>query len=623
MSNTVRALSKSVTLLGLIILVLTWTGPSLGEDDPTITLVKTLIVREYKGLKISADEYEVEEGDSLSKILQRRQIIDPGPVPASLLNLIKALNPNLINPNLILPGQLLVLPVAPIPDLPEEPAESPDAVAGGTPTAEPQPKETAPPKKERTTEYMVQEGENLAKILRSIGVPDKAIFNEYIDLTLKLNPQLTDPNIIYANQPIILPVPGAWPETTVSLAAAPTPPRPARPTPSPAVTKAPPKPKPLAAPEPPQVVIPAPQLPPAQTLAARAALGLIFSRMGERFVSTGQHFLPLKSGGQITINTQTFPIIETRHGMRIVLDLDRRLPEQMVGLIRSNWSNYIIFRPESAETVPAMLGRLFELCQYYRIYKKGAPWTLRRDVDVRIAADWIVWPDQADWASGHAVVITFPDSKSMGTAPEVADYLARQGIKVIDFYPRGNLIGPEPRRDPSGPEPTVETISSENLEEFLPAVLDLVGQKYERNLSIPLIMSNGEGQDFNFTVVAPLFFTRGGVNYVVAVDGLTQEIRDILEKHLFRVVTHTPGAAPDTMLRNLFQAIQVRTEDGLTIKASTRPDDRNIEIVLRGLLLNLGDRQMLLTAEAVPAELWPLLNRPNLRLVEYRFANPS
>ncbi|MDY6851798.1 MAG: LysM peptidoglycan-binding domain-containing protein, partial [Thermodesulfobacteriota bacterium] len=609
----------------LVLFVLGLAGPVRSEKDPTISLVKTLVVREYEGHKITADEYTVKRNDSVAKILRQRDVIGPGPVPKKILLLVKALNPDLTNPNRILPGQKLILPVGPI----EGPLPEPRPPEGDSrELKKPLPVETdksAAKSRVDKTKYkvhMVRRGERLSILLRNMGLPDSMIFDEYLNITLKLNPRLSNPNLIYTGQRLKLPIPGSWSETTVAVKDRPR----KKPLPAPkppAITKIAPAPKPVVKKSPPKLVVPAPQPPPSKSLAMRTALGLIFSRIGERFLSTGQHFLPLKSGGRITISAQSFPIIEMRGGQRIVLDLDQRLPKEMVSLIRSNWSNYIIFRPGVGEKLPDMLGRLFELGRYYKVLTQGRPWMLRREVKVKITADWIIWPSQDDWAAGRAVVITLPRSRTAGTSPEVAAYLTGQGVKVIDFHPKGNLIGPEPRRGPGPGQIKVEDLTPEDMKEFVQAVLDLVGQRFELDLSIPLIMSTGSGKDYNFTVQAPIYFNRNGANFIVALDGLAPDMQKILEDHGFKIISRDSAEGARDLAQKLLKAMNVKTETGLNIKASSRPGNRNIEVVFPGLLIDLGPKRLLLTQAGVPPELSPLLARPNLEVVKYRITGPE
>ena len=604
-------------------LILLW--PPIGlceEEDPTISLVKTIEVQQFEDLKFSADDYEVKSGDSLHKILVERKVIGPGPMPVKLMKLIKTLNKDLTNPDIIVPGQKLVLPNGPVDGLP-------------VPPPPPEVKET--PKPERTAEapgnegeispdgryrtVKVQKGQTLAELLRKEGLPDKLIFNEYLELTLRLNPYLSNPNLIYAGAALKLPLKADWAETAIAGRGDSQ----SRPQPRTAPTSTRVRPQRTARVEPRQprttVIVPPPALPPSKSLAVRTALGLIFTRMGETYVGKGQHFLPLKTGGQITINANSFPILELQNGQRIVLDLDQRLPREMVDLIRSNWSNYTIFRPNRNESLPKMMDRLFKAAQYYKVQTKGQPWVFEKEVKIKIQADWIIWPTAEDYSMGRAVVITVPPSPSQGTSPELAEYLTARGVQVIDFHPQGNMIGPQPRAYSSESNLDIQDITSNDFDEFAKSLLDLLNQKYETDLQIPLMKSSGAGQEFTFTVHAPIYFTRGGVNYVLAPDGLTEDVEELLKKHNFKVITRYGGEGPQVLAQRLFSTLGLATEPGLTIRSSS--SGSSIEVTMPGVVFNSGGRQMLLTGSEVPLELGPLFNRPHLKVVKYAILNQS
>ena len=548
-------------------------------DDPTISLVKTLEVREYGDLSVSVDEYVVREGDSIAKILKKRGVTGPGALPKRLMDMVLAFNPEVTDPNLILPGQKLVLPTEPVPGL-EKPAAA--AHPGDQETSD----SASIPKKAQTIK--VQEGDSLSQLLRKAGIPKRLIFSEFIQLTLKMNPQISDPNLIYAGQEII--IPGEENRGMVAVAAGGTSPgvTMAKPTPTKAPTKTTPETASRTEAKPTRLVVPPPPLPPSESMATRTALGLIFTRIGESYVAKGQHFLPLKTGGQISINTQTYPIIEMRNGLRILLDLDHQLPQEVIDMIRTNWSQYVVFRPKPKESLKNILQRLFENAGYYRMSVGGDPWLINYEVEIKVEADWIIWATQEDFVSGRATVITMPASLSQGTSPEVAQYLAQKGIKVIDYYAKGNLIGPEPRTAPKEEALNLKELSPKNYTEFVQSVLDLIGQKYELDLSIPLMGKETTTQDFNLTASAPVYFTRNGRNYVIAPDGLSEEMTALLEKHNFLVVARQTGQDADDLAENILQALGINTESGLTIKASSRPESRNIELTVPGLLVRSG-----------------------------------
>ncbi|MEW6264151.1 MAG: LysM peptidoglycan-binding domain-containing protein [Thermodesulfobacteriota bacterium] len=642
-------LKISLAAVVILVLVVIWPVQVRPEEEQTIDLVKTIEIKEYEGLKFTVKEYKVEVGDSISKILNRQRVFGPGPLPDKAYRLVKALNPDLKNPDLILPGQRLTLPAEVIEGLPapaadqsvakvpvKEPAKAPDKPIEEKPRPEARPKvrdEALPAggfgelaklalgdaTKHKTV--TVARGERLANILRQQGIPEHLIFNEFISLTQAMNPEMTDPNRIQAGQQIRVPLGSAWIEAAVigrpegsGTDQVPAPP---------AGTRAAPETRITAKVEPPQPLMPPPALPPSTTVAARTALSLIFTRIGERVISGGQQFLPLPSGGQIVINTQSFPILDLSSGQRILLDLDQRLPQEMIELIRANWSHYTVFRPNKGESTTQMLGRLLSGCHYYQIRGPGNPWVFDRGVKIKIEADWIIWPTQEDYNSGRAVVITLPDSPGLGTSPELAAYLADLGVKIIDFHPRGNLIGPEPRPGAPAGGIEVQELRSTDFSEFVKALLEMVGQRYETDLSIPLLQGGGSSQEFTFTVTAPLFFSRAGVNYVVTFNYTAGEVRQLLESHRFKVIARMPGESSQVFAQRLLAAMGLKVESGLTIMASRRGSSRNIEITMPGVVFQSGGQEMLLTNSNVPAALSPLLSRPNLKVVKYTIVNPG
>ena len=146
----------------------------------------------------------------------------------------------------------------------------------------------------------------------------------------------------------------------------------------------------------------------------------------------------------------------------------------------------------------------------------------------------------------------------------------------------------------------------------------MVNQKYETDLTIPLMGGSKDGTEFSFSVHAPIYFTRQGVNYVVALEELSAEMNNLLKKQRFKVIIREDGESGQEMARKMLKAMGVRTEDGLTVKASNRRDDRNIEINMPGLIIHSGNGRIFLTDGAIPRRLAPLLEKPGLRVVKYR-----
>jgi hypothetical protein len=118
----------------------------------------------------------------------------------------------------------------------------------------------------------------------------------------------------------------------------------------------------------------------------------IFTLMGEEWVNTGEHFIPLHSGGQIHLKAESFPIVNLSNGKRIIVDLHDELPERMAQVITSNWENYRVAHLQDRDDLRGALDRIFPLCEFHRLYRSGEPLELVSDIRLQITADWIIFP---------------------------------------------------------------------------------------------------------------------------------------------------------------------------------------------------------------------------------------
>jgi len=581
-------------------------GPALSEEEPTISLVKTIIVRDYKGLKVSSDVYVVRPDDYLTRILRDRGVIDQLILDRETRDLILALNPKLKNPNLIFPGQKLILPVGPVEDL-----------RGVSDRAAVADKEERP----SYTIRRVQKGEMLVQFLQQAGIPDKEIYDEYLKRCLELNPEIKNPNLIYPGQSIKIPLFGTAGKETAAVQTAPQQEKTEKPKPQPApqAVKAPED--DLEAKETVKTP-PPPPVPDDQTLATRTALGLIFTRMGEEFLSTGQHFLPLKAGGQITLNAAPFPIIKLRNGHRIILDLEKRLPEQMARLIRETYPDYSIFQAGSERELKNILIPLFKECNYHQINEKGSAFFFQEIVKVKLAADWVIFPQEKDLQDKRPVLLNLPASRSEGTFPEAAAFLREYGVTVIDFYPQGNIIGPELAFKVEPSEDLIKNITSAGLIEFLKALLDILDQKYSADLTIPVTNSSTKDKDYDLSVNARIYFHRNGTDYLVRTQKLPDDIAALLKAQGAEAITIRPEEGALAAARTLSNILGLNPKSDFVLKGSTRPDDRNIEFTLPGLTLRPEDGPLFLTSADIPAPLVSLLDREKVKVVKFIVNNP-
>ena len=133
--------------------------------------------------------YQIEKGDHVYDILRRFKISSE--LRPRILKKTKELNPHIEDLDRVQPGQIVYFPSSvkkhsdfTVPEVPN--FESPVP----------------------TTDYTVRPGEHLGEILRQkVDLSDRLIFDEYLELFRKLNPQIQDPDYLAAGQRITLPLP--------------------------------------------------------------------------------------------------------------------------------------------------------------------------------------------------------------------------------------------------------------------------------------------------------------------------------------------------------------------------------------------------------------------------------
>ncbi|MDR2421966.1 MAG: LysM peptidoglycan-binding domain-containing protein, partial [Deltaproteobacteria bacterium] len=445
--------------------------------DSTITLTKTVEVYTFEDLTFSIDSYTVAKGDNLAGILKSRGLWPREPDAAreaQIIRLVKRLNPAIANPDLIAPGQELYLPAPkpvekaepppPAPPVEAEEVDPPGVVSyvfNDAPAVEAPPVQaarpagprpipiepvetlpagqypiagTARPAVARETSSLnagelemapdgtvfrtvtVRKGDTLERLLRREGVDPNLIYRSLIKVTLGLNPEIKNPNVIVVGAELRIPSVGAYLDdlpgprvatasARVQAAAEPTSRRENIsdvPTKRSAERRAPEGAKP-------KFTISTKRLPPApmptaDSQNARTILGVIFTRLGETFVNKGRLFLPLDEPPHFDVDTGSVPVIELRNGRRVVLDLQRSLKPELITRFREKYQDYLIFQPARGEAMEKALERLWPLCGYYRVYPKGQAFEGGTDIKLKIAADWLVWPSAEAWNLGRPLV---------------------------------------------------------------------------------------------------------------------------------------------------------------------------------------------------------------------------
>jgi hypothetical protein len=458
---------------------------------------------------------------------------------------------------------------------------------------------------------------------------------EYLALFRECNPSIRNPDTLHAGRTINLPhyppeVMGTAPKSPYLRDLEKSPNRIAL-KPAAALAQAvklpepeasPPPPPPSRRPEPVKVKQGPPPLtaagPPAQggvprvrdreaTIIITDGLGNVISRMGEEWIRSGEHFIPMSSG-QINLKAESYPIIRLHEGITVIVDMHSALPEKMTRVIESTWASYHVVQLTSGDDLRSALDKILRAFKYPKIYKKGQPLTLGGSIPVSITGDWTVAPPEPVSGKGPGyIVINLMDSRSHGIPRTIKNYLKVVGVEVIEY--------PSAAEGPGGTEPLSAPQTAEDPASLIKAVLNLTGQPFTSQVTIPAYETRNE--DFRFTVRADFYLEIRGKRHIIDVAGLDPDTISLLKDNGISVLSLTNEKEPVEMVSRVLEFLNVRFKPGPHSFMAKKGDvSRNVKLTLSGIVFQdrKGD-SVLVTSLDLPSEIAAFLSQRGYKVL--------
>jgi hypothetical protein len=509
------------------------------EETYSISLVQTAEVGkeiiEVEDKKVLTETYKVEKGEWIWQIFREKGLLEKQNL-RELLSMLKTLNKDLANLDVIYPNQEIVIPLVISP------------MGAGPKLAK---KETEPISPEKLKDiklenYTVRRGDTLVKVIRSrYEISDEKLYREYLELVKELNPSIGDLDNVSPGQIVRLPI---W---------------------TPQVVRAPIAPKASLKPE--RVAEKA------RLTALGYQLGQIFTYMGEEWVQSGYHFVPLKSGGHIDLKGDSFPVINLFNGYKVIIDLYNAMPQKMGRVIESSWENYTIVHLNENDNLRTAFDRVLPACHYSKIYKLGEPLDLQGDIPFRIAGDWIIQPTASPGGEKEKMImITLVDHGTPRTPRAIQDFLRTQGIKAIDYPPADDAS------EPAAPKSEILKAGND-ISSLIETILNLTGQPFSRGVEIPIYKSGKS--NFNLVMKADFLFKVKGRDCIIDLNGLEPDIATLLEEHQFRVLLLAGDKDPSSVVSKTLHLLGVQFDSKPhDFMAAKRDQGKNVTLTIPGIV---------------------------------------
>ncbi|MFA4909745.1 MAG: LysM peptidoglycan-binding domain-containing protein [Desulfobacteria bacterium] len=569
----------------LVLIALLWTFFLLpfykGEakdpnDHLNLFLTKTVSIKKYGNLKVYYEPYTVKEGEWLWKILVDKYKI-PFDQRVNFLHVLKKLNPTIPNTNKVYPGQKIFIP------LKLETSET------GFASTSPQPPSVS------VKEHTVQPGESLSTIfLHVYKVPGHLVFNEYTKLFHKLNPTIKDPNLLRVGQRILVPVYEPISKTP--------------PFPSEAKDKAAPI----------EIEKTIPFRTESGTKGIKDFIGTVFKNTGDHYIDKGNYYIPIPGRGELTLNNETFPILEMKSGRKVIIDVGDQLPARIEKLIESNWKNYKILNIRKDEGTESIFNKLSPLSGYYSIIRGDKPLILKGKITIKVWADWIIFKDKESFIKNRGYAVNFIGKKDKEVPLAIKDYIERFGMRVIDI----SLTGKEEHRQDqkkgsiSGEEEIIILNSSTN-NELIHALLTLIDQPFTAGAKLPLLSKGNSG--FQLGITADIFLKREVRDCIISLQKLPHDMVEILTENKFRILEVQKEETQESVISKVLDFLGIGFSfPTFEFDTAGKGDPHNIAIAIPGFLFQENDlSKILLTKANVDKNIASFLREKGIKAVRY------
>jgi len=547
------------------------------QDTFSISLVQQAKVKKMEGREVACETYKIKEGDHIWKLLRQRGLLKR-PDLAELLSLLKSMNKSLTNLDIIHPGQTILIPLNITPIRGDAEKFFQKSIMG-----------ISSLKDVDFENYVVKSGDSLTMVVYGkYKIPPKYLYHEYLNLVQKFNPTLINLNIIYPNQVVKLPI---FSPEIVRM--------PVKITKEKRALKK-------------SKIIPSEDT--EQTISLRKKLRGIFNQMDEEWVDTGKQFIPLKSGGQIQLKAESFPVLNLQSGMRLIIDLKNELPEDISQLILADWEDYGIVHLTTDDTLKTAMDKILAASNYYKILKPGEQFRIRSgDIGISIGGDWVIIPQRGEENITEKIAaISFINHPSEQTPGVIRAYLKKLGISVIDY---SSLPVPKDIADDVNIQKKISI--EKNIDFPLPTLLlNLAVQSFSSKIKIPVYQ--GEGSGYNLIIQADLFFNRHGKDCIIDTTGLSPAIISLLKKHQFLVLSLAGekdlNRTTELILDFLGLSYDSKPHHFLT---ADREETRNITLTVQGIsFYDQEGKHILATDKKMPAEIILFLNQKGYNLLE-------
>ncbi len=624
---------------------------------------KTFIVKQDQGQDVLCDPYIVQKNDYVSKIFTQRGDISYTNFP-KFLDIFKRLNPDIKDVDLIYPNQRILIPLKII-----EPNSMPGQASGIVKIPVITITNLPDTLKKYSEVYEVKYGDWVSKLIAErFGPYGSKSYEQGMKLFESMNPDLKDPNRIYAGEKIKLPNPAirnaSWypalfnrsgelvqagsapkekpaeekkpaPEKPIPKTAPPPvkpiklppaapetvkpiqTPAPAKTTASPPKTTASPGKTTAAAPEahhpekPAKSETAAVKPPPKREMgfADQSVFAKAATALGAQFLNSGEYFFPRSGKSDYRLDLSDTPVMVFSEGIRLLFTKEGWISDADQKVISSYWKDVRFVYVRTNTSLEEMLKKIIPIIHPHG-YEKRFSFT-DRDVSFVLRGSYIYnVPGDND-----KVCLDIIKSEKMRTPDPICRYLEDHDIIVRDWIESPTYAGwAAAAEGRQGPLPEVIRIEPPDASHLIPALAKALGYRYQKNVEISFPYAG-----IQLKAVINLLSLGQGREVLIDYGSIGGDAVQSIEKTGFQIIQIRQDEGIDQILQTLSALLPITCTDGPIFWTAARPRIINPSFQVRGYLIRetseRPEKQVLLTRASLPDELAVFLHSAGVVLM--------
>lgn len=561
----------------------------------TISFTKNVVVKKYKMGEVQAEPYTVEKKDSLWTILINKYGIKERQF-YFFCRITKRLNPDLKNAHKLVPDQVLLIPFKYIAhfNIPEEKVRSALLKTLSTQLSE------VP-----TEEYTFSKGEHIAQVLRDMYcVPDDLIFNRYLSLVRKLNPDMGNMDLVKPRQKIILPSLALYALTPEETS------KPDQPGEESVDGK-----KTERGYVDPRFKTIARQIPSSRT-STMHILSSITDVLQGKLDSTGAFTIPFMKGGNVTIDAKEFPVLQLTDNKKIIVNYGGELPGGLTDVEQLEVNGFEVVSLNENEGMESVLDKLLDAAGYFSVDKSNSPLVIGDQIQFQITGDWIIYADEL---LEDVMVVNLLEKEKRPIDLQLKDYIHAFGVNLIDLYLTSEgeqgEIAVSQQTVASGYFPEdVPVIDTSNHQGMVDSLFDLLGQNVKKDVTVDLF--RGESKVFDVEVMADRYFEREGKGHMISFQKIPEKLVELIAVQGHRFLSVTSSSDPSAVIQNVLDFLGVNYVSPRPKFPDVINGEKGVELFVPGFLIKKDEKtRILLTSIDLDTEVQQWLMEKNVKVV--------